>query len=215
MKKYNLIIILAIAIISCNGQENKTEKISNSYIVTYQKDGKTIQDTVLIQDTTLQNNLKRMMTDPNYKPREPQNDTIFNSKRNPILVKLNSNIFGATIQKFEYDSLDNLIRITGYDNKNSIKPFYHDVAIEINKYDQNGNLLEIRNLGENEQLISSEFEDTPITRMKYNDKNQLIEKWFLDENVNLRTEFAILKYDYDKQGNRIKLGWFNKEGEKK
>ena len=70
-------------------------------------------------------------------------------------------------------------------------------------------------MGENEQLISSEFEDTPITRMKYNDKNQLIEKWFLDENVNLRTEFAILKYDYDKQGNRIKLGWFNKEGEKK
>ena len=47
--------------------------------------------------------------------------------------------------------------------------------------------------------------------MKYNDKNQLIEKWFLDENVNLRTEFAILKYEYDKQGNRIKLvRWGNK-----
>jgi len=206
-----LLILLTIASISCNGQESKSDK----YVVTFQKDGKTINDTVALQDTTLQNELHQMMTNPNYKPRKPQNDTIFNSKGNPVQVKLDDDIFGATVQKFEYDTTDRLIRITGYDNENNIRPFYHDIAIQLNKYDQNGNLIEIRNLGEDEQLISSEFEDTPIIRMKYNDNNQLIEKWFLDENENLRSEFAIIKYKYDDQGNRNTEGWYNEKGEKK
>jgi hypothetical protein len=206
-----LLIVLTIASISCHGQEQKSDK----YVVTYQKDGKTVTDTVAIQDTTLQNELHQMMNDPNYKPRKPQNDTIFNSKGNPVQVKLDDDIFGAIVQRFEYDSTNNLIRITGYDNHNNVKPFYHDIAIQINKYDQNGNLLEIRNLGEDEQLIPSEFEDTPIIRMKYNNKGQLIEKWFLDENENLRPEFSIIKFNYDVEGNRITKGWFNDKGEKK
>lgn len=206
-----LLIVLTIASISCNGQESKSDK----YVVTYQKDGKTVKDTVAIQDTTLQNELHQMMTNPNYKPRKSQNDTTFNSKGNPVQVKLDDNIFGATVQKFEYDSTNKLVRITGYDNQNKIKPFYHDIAIQINKYDKNGNLKEIRNLGEDEKLISSEFEDTPIIKMKYNDKNQLIEKWFLDENKNLRSEFAIIKYRYDDEGNRTTIGWYNEKGEKK
>ncbi len=206
-----LLIILTIASISCHGQEQKSDK----YVVTYQKDGKTVTDTVAIQDTTLQNELHQMINDPNYKPRKAQNDTIFNSKGNPTQVKLDDDIFGATVQRFEYDSTDNLIRITGYDNQINVKPFYHDIAIQINKYDQNGNLVEIRNLGEDEQLISSEFEDTPIIRMKYNDNNQLIEEWYLDEKENLRSEFAIIKYKYDDQGNRTTEGWYNEKGEKK
>jgi hypothetical protein len=210
-----LLIILTITSISCNAQDKKNKKESGKYIVTYQKDGKTVTDTVAIQDTTLQNELQRMMTDPNYKPREPQNDTIINSKGNPILVKLDDDIFGASIQKFEYDNQDRLIKITGYDNQNNIKPFYHDIAIQVNKYDQNGNLVEILYIGENGKLISSEFEDTPIIRMKYNDENQLIEKWFLNENENLRSEFAIIKYEYNDKRERMTKGWYNEKGEKK
>lgn len=210
-----LLTILTITSISCNGQEKDTEQKSDKHVVTYQKDGETISDTVAIQDTTLQNEMHRMMRDPNYKPAKPQSDTVFNSKGNPTLVKLDDDIYGASIKKIEYDNSDKLIRITGYDNQNNIKPFYHDIAIQLNKYDQNGNLVEIRNLGEDEQPISSEFEDTPIIRMKYNDKNQLIEKWFLDDNENLRSEFSIIKFRYDDQGSRTTKGWYNEKGEKK
>lgn len=204
-----LLLILTIASVSCNQEEQKSDK----YVVAYQKDGKTVTDTVAIQDTILQNELHQMMTNPNYQPRKPQNDTIFNSKGNPVQVQLGNALFGATIQQFQYDSTDKLIRIIGYDNQNQIKPFNHNIAIQLNKYDQNGNLVEIRNLGADEQLISSKFEDTPIIQMIYNDNNQLIEKWFLDENENLRSEFAIIKYRYDEQGNQVKIGWFNKKGE--
>lgn len=206
-----LLTMLVIASVSCNGQESKPDK----YVFTYQKDGETVTDTVAIQDTTLQNELDQMMTNPNYKPRKLQNDTIFNSKGHPVQVHLHNDLYGATVQKFEYDSHDKLIKITGYDNQNNIGSFYHDIAIQIYKYDQSGNLIEIRNLGEDGQLIASKFEDTPIIRMNYNAKNQLIEKWFLDENENLRSEFAIIKYRYDEQGNRTTVGWFNEKGEKK
>ena len=91
----------------------------------------------------------------------------------------------------------------------------HDIAIQINQYDENGNLVEIRHLGEVGKLISSEFEDTPMIRMKYNDKNQLIEEWFLDENENLRSDFSIIKYEYIKKEERITKGWYNEKGEKK
>lgn len=210
-----LLILLTFTSISCKTQDKKTKPISEKYVVTYYKDGETITDTIEIQDTTLQNELHRMMTDPNYAPREPQNDTVFNVQGNPTLILLDDDIFGASIQKFEYDNLDRLIKITGYDNLNNIKPFYHDIAIQINKYDQNGNLVEIRHLGEDGELISSEFEDTPIIRMKYNDKKQLIETWFLDENENLRSEFAIIKYEYNDKGEKITKGWYNYKGEKK
>lgn len=203
-----LLIVLTVVSISCK------RKQSNKYVATYKKDGKTVTDTIVINEA-LQNQLNEMLTNPNYKPKLPANDTIFNSKGNPVKVILSDDIFGATVQKFEYDSTDKLIKITGYDNENNIRPFYHYIAIEINKYDQNGNLIEIKSLGENEQLISSEFEDTPIIRMKYNNNNQLIEEWFLDENESLRSEFAILKYKYDNQGNPISKEWYNEKGEKK
>lgn len=210
-----LLIILTITSISCNSQDKKAEEKSRKYIFTHQKEGKTVTDTVTIQDTTLQNELQPMISDPNYKPRKPQNDTIFNSKGNPALVKLDDDIFGASVQKFEYDDSNRLIQITGYDNQNNVKPFDKDIAIQINKYDRSGNLIEIRHLGENGELISSKFEDAPIIRMKYNGKNQLIEKWFLNENENLKSEFAIIKYEYNDKGERITKGLYNKKGEQK
>lgn len=204
-----------MTLISCSSQERKTGEKSEKYTVTYQKDGETVTDTVSIQDTILQNELQRMLTDPNFKPQRIQNDTVFNSKGNPILVKLNDDFFGASILKYEYDKQDRLIKITGYDNQNNIKPFNRDIAIRVNQYDENGNIVEIRYLGEDGVLISSEFEDTPIIRLKYNDDNQLIEKWFLDENENLRSEFAIIKYEYNDKGERITRGWYNEKGEKR
>jgi hypothetical protein len=209
-----LILLTTFISFSCKAQDKKTEQNSGKYIVTYQKGGKTITDTVAIRDTTLQNELNRMMTDPNYKPKKPQNDTVFNSKGYPTMVKLVDDIFGASIHKFEYDNMDRLIKITGFDNQNNIKPFYHDIAIQINKYDPNGNLVEIRYLQENGELISSEFEDTPIIRKKYNDKNQLIEESFLDEKENLRTEFSIIKYEYNDKGEVISESWYNAKGKK-
>lgn len=210
-----IVTILIFNCISCDTQEKKNEQKPKNFIVTYQKNGETVTDTVAIKDTILRNELQRMMTDPNYKPRTPENDTVFNVQGNPTLVRLNDDIFGASIQKFEYDNSNRLIKITGFDNQDKIKPFYHDIAIQLYKYDQNENLAEIRLYGEDGNLISSEFEDTPIIRMNYNDKNQLIEKWFLDENENLRSKFAIIKYEYGKEGEQISKGWFNKKGEKK
>jgi len=74
-----------------------------------------------------------------------------------------------TIQKFEYDKQNRLVKIIGYDNQKNIKPFDKDIAITINLYDGKGNLIEIQNFSENGKLISAEFEDTPIIRMKYNE----------------------------------------------
>lgn len=214
MKKF-LLIVLTIVSVSCNGQENNEVKTSNGYVVTYKKDGKSVTDTVSFQDKNIAEELNRMISDPNYKPANTQNDTVFNADGEPTQVKLSNTLFGATFQTFKYDSLGYLISITGYDNKNSIKAFYHDIAIQLNTYDENGNLVEIRNLGEDNQLISSAFEDTPIIRMKYNDNNQLVEEWYLDENENLRSEFAINKFSYDEQGKKISEGWFNEKGERK
>lgn len=210
-----LIILLAIFAISCNTKEKKPATKSEEYIMTHQKDGETIIETVSIQDTTLQNELRRMITDPNYEHRPLENDTIFNDKKNPTLVKLKDHIFGASIQKFEYDQSDRLIKITGYDDQNNIKPYNKDIAIQMKSYSENGNLLEIRNLGADGQLVSAEFEDTPIIRFKYDNQNQIIEESYLNENEVLRTEFGIVKFKYNKQGERIKIGWFNEKGEPK
>lgn len=212
----NLIrLILTITTISGNSQDIKTEQKTKQYEVTYQKDGKDTTETISIQDENFQKELQRMMSELNYKSTKTRNDTIFNSKGNPILVKLDDDIFGASFQKFEYDQQDRPIKIIGYDNQYNIKPFYHDVAIKIHKYDLNGNLIEIRNLQENGKLISSAFEDTPIIVMKYNAEQKLIEEWFLDEKGNLRSEFAIIKYEYNDNGIRISTGWYNEKGEKK
>jgi len=209
------LIILAITSISCNAQDKKTKKESEKYVVAYQKDGKTVIDTVSIQDTTLQSELQRMMKSPNYKPNKSQNDTIFNSKGNPTLVKLEDDIFGASIQKFEYDSSDRLVRITGYDNQNNIKPFDKDIAFQTFKYDTNGNIIEIRNHGDDGNLITSEFEDTPIIKRVYNENGQQIEEWYLNEQGELRSPFAIAKYEYTQDGERKLIGWFNEKAEKK
>src|SRR6187431_3601241 len=90
-----------------------------------------------------------------------KNDTTFNEFKKPKLVKLENNIYGATIQKFEYDTLHNLVRITGFDKTGKIKPYYHSIAIETFKYDIKENLIEIRSYIQNGMLISTEFEDTP------------------------------------------------------
>lgn len=206
--KILFLLTLTIIFTACSVQEKNGEK----YEFTYPKDGKTITDTVSIRDSLLRNELHRMLTDPNYKPTIFQSDTVFNEKGNPLMVTLDEYHFGAAFQKFEYDNADRVFRITGYDNQNNIKPFYHDIAIQVNKYDQKGNLVEIRNLGVDGNLISSEFEDTPIIRKKYNNKNQLIEEWYLDENENLRKDFAIFRYEYDTKGNQIKKGWYEKGG---
>lgn len=195
-------------------QEQESPPKQNQYIATYVVDGDTVKDTIALHDSTLANEMERLINAQNHKPAK-RVDTVFNAKGNPTLVKLSDDIFGASFQRFEYDGKDQLIRITGYDQQDRIKPFYHDIAIQLNTYDPKGNLIEIRNLGEDEQLISSAFEDTPVIKMKYNAKNQLIEKWFLDENENLRSEFAIVKFDYDGQGNQIREGWFNEKGESK
>ena len=207
------LIILATYMTSCSGQkENKDQELNNNFIVTFPKDGQTVTDTVLIKDTVLLNELNRMMSNPNYKPRIRRNDTIFNELNKPTLVRLGNDIFGAQLQKFEYDSLNRLHVITGCDNKGIIKPFYHNIAIEKYKFDNRNNITEIRRLGADGKLISSEFEDTPIVKRVYNEKNQQIEEWYLNEYGELRSEYAIMKYKYTDLGDRIKDGWYNKEG---
>jgi len=206
-----LLILLAITSVSCDSQEKKTKKASEKYIMTHHKNGKTVIDTVDIQDTVL----KIELPDPNYIPRQPQNDTVFNTKGNPTSVKLEDDIFGASFQRFEYDNSHRLIRITGYDNQNNIKPYDKDIAIKIKEYDQNGNLIEIRHLGVDGKFISSEFEDTPIIRFVYNTKDQVIEEWYLNEDEDLRTEFAIVKFEYSLQGERKTKGWYNEKGDAK
>ena len=214
MKKHLVVIIFTMSFIFCSSQEVKTEQKTEQHRFVYQRNNQTTWDTIVFQDTAVRNELLRMMNDPNYKPRKPNNDTIFNFQGNPIAVKLGCDIFGASIQKFEYDKQNRLVKIIGYDNQKNIKPFDKDIAITINLYDGKGNLIEIQNFSENGKLISAEFEDTPIIRMKYNEANQLIEEWYLDENENLRSEFAIFKYEYNSKGERIAKGWYNQKGEK-
>ena len=193
---------------------NEKQKESEKFIFTLLKNGEMITDTITIENPNLAAEMKRMISDPNYKPRIPKNDTVFNSKGNPSLVKLGDDFFGASTQIFEYDIQDRLIKITGYDNKNNIQPFDKDIAITINIYDQIGNLVEIHNFQENGKFISSEFEDSPIIKMKYNINNQLIEVWYCDEKGELRSEFSIYKYEYTDKGEKIYKGSYNQKGEK-
>jgi len=195
-KVRNLLLILSISSsISCSSQvKQDKEKKNDRLIVTYEKDGKMITDT--IQDPFLSNELNRMMADSNYLPSVPENDTTFDQRGNPVIIKLSDHVFGASIQKLKYDSLNRVAEIAGFNNQGKIKPFYHYIAIERYKYDERGNLIEIRAYGADERLISSKYEDTPVIRKVYNEKNQLIEEWYLDENENLRDEFSILKIEY-------------------
>jgi len=130
------------------------------------------------------------------------------------IIKAENSFFGAVKLKLEYDSLNHLTKKTGIGKDESIKPFYHLVAIETYKYDERANLIEIRSYGENEKLISTEFEDTPILKKVYNNKNQIIEEWYLDENEKPREEYAIAKFSYDTKGNKVFEGWSNEKGEK-
>ena len=131
------------------------------------------------------------------------------------IIKAENSFFGAVKLKLEYDSLNHLTKKTGIGKDENIKPFYHLVAIETYKYDERANLIEIRSYDENEKLISTEFEDTPIVKKVYNKKNQIIEEWYLDENEKPREEYAIAKYSYDTKGNKVFEGWYNEKGEKR
>lgn len=202
--------ILTICISACQVQDKKDAEKPNYYIVR-SGDGTKI-DT--LWDPQLIDEIFRISSDSTYRPTWPQDDTIFNTKGQPISVKMGDDMFGASLQKFEYDNQDKLIKITGYDAHKNIKPYYLNIAIQIFKYDRAGNLVEIRSFGEVEKLITAEFETTPIIQLKYNHKNQLIEKWYLNENGVLRDKYAIMKYDYTPEGKQLEKGWYDEEGVK-
>jgi hypothetical protein len=202
--------IFTLLIYSCQVQEKKEAEKPNYYIVK-SGDGTKI-DT--LWNPELIDQLYRISLDSNYRPTFPEDDTIFNAKGQPISIKMRDDIFGASLQKFEYDNQDRLIKITGYDTLNQIKCFSFNIAIQINKYDSDGNLVEIRNLGDDEKLIPAIYETTPIIQMKYNGQRQLMEVWHLNENGTLRDEFAIIKFEYTPDGKQIEKGWYNEKGVK-
>lgn len=66
-----LLVFISILAVSCNMQDNKSESRSGTYTVTYKKDGETVTETMTFQDTSLQRELQRITSDPDYKLKRP------------------------------------------------------------------------------------------------------------------------------------------------
>lgn len=199
-------------------EEYRLKEISGKpekYEVTFHSDEGKVTETVEIKDTALKEELHRMLKgrDPREGTDAHKKDTLFNSEGDPVLVRLEDDLFGASVKKYEYDDAGRVMRITGYDQNERIKPFHKGIAIRVHEYDKKGRLVEIRNYGEDRNLISSEYEDSPIIRRKYNEQGQLIQKRFYNKEGDLRSDFAISKYTYDEKGERVHKGLFKKNGE--
>jgi len=213
MKKILTVASVISIITACLAQEQKRDE-KTPFIVSYEKDGKTVWDTVLIEDSVILNEYDRMVKEgPNYKRPVPNNDTVYNSAGFPELVKLDAYWnFGATTQRFEYDSLNRLIKTVGFDDKGQVKPYHQDIAMETHAYDSNGNRIETRYYGEDGKPVRMELVGPAVIRMTYNEKNQLIEERYLDENEKPLADFALIKYQY--KGEQILVEKFNGKGEK-
>ena len=151
---------------------------------------------------------------PEYRPAPIENDTIFNRQDRAEMVILANRIFGAYVQKIEYDDFGRISSVKGYDEKGDIRPFAKDIAIRKYTYNVGGNIIEISNLDKGGNFISGDFEDSPMVRRIYDEQNRMIEEWFLNSKGELRTEYSIAKLTYDDQGNQVFVGWFNEKGEK-
>lgn len=212
--KSKLFILLSVLYISCSAQYN-VQQSDSLFVFSYEMDGKTITDTVKIKDgykIAIQE-LNKMMKDLSYRP-TIKNDTIKDQNNKPVIVVLDDDIFGAQIVRFKYNEANQLISCTGHNRNGQISPFDKDIAIQTYKYDENGNMIELRNHGDDGNFISSEFEDTPIIKLVYNENGKQTEEWYLNEYGELRAPYAIAKYEYSQSGERVLIGWFNEQGEK-
>lgn len=140
-------------------------------------------------------------------------EVIFNDFHQPLLIYMKNNFYGASKIKLQYDDHRRLFKAIGY-RENLESPFARDIAITIFAYDERGNKVEERNFTQGRKLIKALYEDNPITKYVYNEHDQLIEEWSLNENGELREEFAIFKFCYDEAGSQQDLGWYNLRGEK-
>ncbi len=215
LRNFILLLFISLFALSCFGQVDSSGKSDNAFVLIYKLNNKINSDTIIVEDSSLLTELHRMRLDVRYKAEGwDEDDTVYNELNKPVLIKSGDDVFGAHIQLFKYDTLNRLLRIIGIDKNGSIQPFYHDVAIEKYKYDRNNNIIEIRSYGKDEKLISTEFEDTPIIKKVYDEKNRVIEEWYLDERGKLRKPYAIIKFNYSESGEQIVDGWYNKKGRK-
>ncbi len=223
MKKKSLFLLSFIFVLfSCHKDKNTRE-----YYTLHGPDRlvDTIYDSSLegYSDTTLAiiRELKRIQEDSTYIPdisdlfgKAKENDTIWDDQGKPVEVKLKDSFYGASKQILTYDDKGRLQQILGTDDNGNTREFLMNVAITTFKYDDRDNIIEERNYQPNGELITAEFELTPVIRQYYDDQNRLREIWYLNEKEELKREFGILKLDYE-DGKEIVRGWFNKDGLKR
>lgn len=209
-----ILLVVSMVFFSCVKLDKANPKEPGKFI-SQNKRAQPLNEDELVIDSASFPILYQLMADPNAQPIVPPDDTIYNAKGKPLKVILRDDIFGASYLMYSYDSLDRKIQITGYDNLGKVRAFYKDIAIQKYAYDNKGNLIEIRNLGIDGNLISAEYEDTPVIQMRYDEKNRLVEQWFFNDKGKLRGDFSIIKWAYDGEGKMIELGWFDENGNKK
>jgi hypothetical protein len=221
MKAHSLIFSFVCLglVFGCSAQKKDKSKTAiipdNLFTVTYMKKGKMVTEKVEVKDRQMLEIYSKIAPDKIYKADAAKlYDTIYDEKKVPEYIKQCDPDYPAFLLKLEYDAWNRLEKITGLGISGNLQPYFHDIAITENKYDDNGNVTEIRLYGENGKLIPAITEDSPITRKYYNDKNQVIEVRFFDENDKLRDTYSILKYEYAENGKIAETKWYNHKGER-
>ncbi|NQX92727.1 MAG: hypothetical protein HRT74_11495 [Flavobacteriales bacterium] len=212
------LVFLFVGCIGCGSDSkpsaaSEPETKSHTHVVTMNIDGELVTDTIEVDDSTHQAMLDMIESMKTGEFGASSNDTVYNALGQPEIVKLGDSIFGANQVRYKYNDLGQLTEETGYNQQDEISPYQRDIAQTRYKYNNRGNIIEIRKFGDDGNLISSEFEDTPIIKRVYNEEGIQTEEWYLNEYGELRSEFAIAIYEYDQEGKRSLLGWFNQKGE--
>jgi len=217
--KHLFLFLFPIVLTSCGKTNNNSKNSNDKPKVVLDKEQSNVLDSIKTKRLKLTDGEKYDMFKKLFEGEDElnflRNDTIFNTSKSPVIVIMGITSYGAYFQHFKYNSINQLITITGYGKKKQIKAYHKEIAITKLKYDERGNVIEIKKFKENNELISSHYEDTPIIRRVYNDNNRIIEEWYLNEKEELREEYAIIKYDYSNDNEKLVKGWYNSKGEKK